>query len=65
MILLFYGSSLMKQLGKNKEFVVIFYFSFWIDPQNAGSMLLQSVGKNLPVDMMSYPRRLESSLTTL
>jgi hypothetical protein len=61
MVLLFYGSSLMKKLGKNKDFVLIFYCSFWIDPKNGGSILLQSVGKNLPVDMTLHPRRLESS----
>ena len=65
MVLLFYGSSLMKQLVKNKDFVLIFYCSFLIDPKNGGSVLLQSVGKNSPVDMMSHPRRRESSLTTL
>jgi len=40
MVLLFYGLSLMKQFGKNKDFVLIFYRSFWIDPKNGGSMRL-------------------------
>jgi len=61
MVLLLNGLSLMKQLGENKDFVLIFYCSFWIDPKNGGSMLLQSVGKNFPVDIMSHPRRFESS----
>jgi hypothetical protein len=51
--------------GKNKDFVLLFYCSFLIDPKNGGSVLLHSVCKNSPVDMMSHPRRLESSLTTL
>jgi hypothetical protein len=55
----------MKQLGKNKDFVSMFYCSLWIDPKNGGSMLLQSVRKTSPVDMMSQPRRLECSLTSL
>lgn len=61
MVLLLYGSSLMKKVGKNKDFVSIFYCSFWIDPKIGGSMLLQIVGKNLPVDMTLHPRCLESS----
>jgi hypothetical protein len=61
MVLLLCGLPLMKQLGKNKDFVLTFYCSFCVDPKNGISMLLQSVGKTLPVDMMSNPRRLESS----
>jgi hypothetical protein len=46
----------MKQLGKIKDFILMFYCSFWIDPKSGGSVLLHSVGKNSPLDMMSHPR---------
>ena len=36
----------MKQFGKNKDFVLIFYRSFWIDPKNGGSMRLWTEKQN-------------------
>jgi hypothetical protein len=41
------------------------FFLRLFDPEDEGAMILQDIGKDLPIDTVSHPRRLKYSAATL